>query len=296
MSNSAHFFDIDSLVRVENKAWIVDKRNPKIPLLKISKSDLHLIENGIYRSQNNKIEFNGKTFWLPTNLFNKIKIKAKNFKTDLANLAISLQEFYNKSVIDEIDFTFNLETILTLKNIETDIYVICSKQTKKNYSTIIEKLEEELLKSGITIKNFYFISDTFYNIDNDEVKYKKIRLIIQHLVGYKTKGNCFLDEEITRYVDINFFDDQLDTLNLYTEVNPLLNLLYVNTRNGLKDVIKENILEYKPFVIFNKINQNQFNRMESKKLILEISNFVKTFESYRNLDLNDVNRIRRFND
>ncbi len=293
MSNSAHFFDIDSLITVENKAWIVDKRNPKTPLLKISKSDLHLIESGIYRNQNNKIEFNGKTFWLPQDLFNKIKVKAKNFKTDLGNLAISLQEFYNKPVIDDLNFTFNLETILTLKNIDTDIYIICSKQTKKNYSLPVEKLEAELLKNGLTIKNFYFISDTFYNIDNDEIKFKKIRLLIQHLIGYKTKVNSFVDEEITRYVEINFYDEQLDTLNLTKEVNPLLNSLFSNTRGGLKDVIKENIFEYNPFIIFNKINGNQFNRLESKKCILEISNFVRTFESYTNLDLR---RIKRFND
>ena len=206
MSNNAHFFDIDCLVRVENKAWVVDKKNPKTPLLKISKSDLHLIENGIYRSQNNKIDFNGRTFWLPSNLYNKIKVKAKVNKTDLASLAISLQEFYNTPVVDELEFEFNLDTILTLKNTQPKIYIICSKQTKKNYSTIIEKLKEELLNHGLKIETCYYITDSFYNIDNDEVKFKKIRLLLQHLVGYKTSGTAFSNEQITHYTKIYFYD------------------------------------------------------------------------------------------
>ncbi len=282
MKNTAHFFDIDSLIKVENKAWIVDRKNPNIPLLKISKSELHLIENGIYQKQNNKIEFNGKTFWLPTSLFNKIKVKAKNVKTDLGNLAISLQEFYNKDVIDELEFNFNLDTILTLKNNSSDIYIICSKQTKLNYQTLIKKLEEELLKNGLKIKSFYFISDSFYNIDNDQIKFKKIRLLIQHLIGYKTGGNCFTEEQISRYKEINFYDDQLDTIHVSKDVNPLLNFLYGNTRTALKDLIKEIVKEEKPFIVLNKVNDNLYNRLETKKVILELSGFIKSFESFKN--------------
>jgi hypothetical protein len=54
--------------------------------MKISKSDFNLIESGIFRKQNHKMEFNGKTFWLPTELVNKIKVKAKNAKADFSNL------------------------------------------------------------------------------------------------------------------------------------------------------------------------------------------------------------------
>jgi hypothetical protein len=284
MSNNAHFFDIDCLIRVENKAWVIDKKNPKVPLLKLSKSDLHLIENGIYKNQNNKIEFNGKTFWLPTNLYNKIKVKAKVNKTDLNSLAISLQEFYNAPVIDELEFEFNLDTILTLKNTQPNIYVICSKQTKKNYSTIVEKLKEELIQHGLKIKTFYYISDSFYNIDNDEVKFKKIRLLLQHLIGYKTASNSFSNEGITPYHKIYFYDDQMDTIELSKQINPLLNYLYENTRKGLKDVVKENIQEFEPCLIINRVNDNLYNRLETTKVILELSKFVKTFETFRFLD------------
>jgi len=278
--NKAHFFDIDSLIEINNKAWIVDKDNPTIPIMKISKSDFNLIENGIYRKQNNKMEFNGRTFWLPTDLYNKIKIKAKTYKANFGNLAISLQEFYNKSIIDEMDFELNLNTILDLKNKVEDIYIICSKQTKRNYETIIEKLKEKLKEDGILIKNFYYINETLYAQDIDQTRFKKIRLLIQHLVGYKSQGDKFINEEITRYDQISYYNNDFDTLKVIDELNSILEVMVSKTENGLRDVIKEDIEEYRPALIVNKINDNKLNKLESKKVIMNLSSIIMTYEKY----------------
>ena len=42
----------------------------------------------------------------------------------------------------------NLENILHLKNTDDDIYVICSKNTKRNYELMISKIEDKLLPSS----------------------------------------------------------------------------------------------------------------------------------------------------
>jgi hypothetical protein len=278
--NKAHFFDIDSLIEINNKAWVVDKDNPTIPIMKISKSDFNLIENGIYRKQNNKMEFNGRTFWLPTDLYNKIKIKAKTYKANFGNLAISLQEFYNKSIIDEMDFELNFNTILDLKNKVEDIYIICSKQTKRNYETIIEKLKEKLKEDGILIKNFYYINETLYAQDIDQTRFKKIRLLIQHLVGYKSQGDKFINEEITRYDQISYYNNDFDTLKVIDELNSILEVMVSKTENGLRDVIKEDIEEYRPSLIVNKINDNKLNKLETKKVIMSLSSIIMTYEKY----------------
>ena len=55
----AHFFDIETILVMDSKVWIVDKFSPKVPIIKISKSDFNLIKNGIYKSQNNSIYFGG---------------------------------------------------------------------------------------------------------------------------------------------------------------------------------------------------------------------------------------------
>jgi hypothetical protein len=41
------FIDLNVLLRVENQAWVVDKKNANMPIMKISKSDFNLIKSGI---------------------------------------------------------------------------------------------------------------------------------------------------------------------------------------------------------------------------------------------------------
>ena len=270
----SHFIDIDVLINLDSHAWIVDRNQPNIPVMKISKSDFNLIKSGIYRKQGNKIDFNGRTFWLPTDLVNKIKIKAKTNKINLTNLAISLQEFLNKSIIDNMEFNINMSVIEDIKNTTDDIYIVCSKQTKRNYETLISKMEDQLKDSGIIIKNFYYQND-------DDIKFKKMRLLIQHLVGYRTDGNKFIDNEITRYGKLSYYDNNYDTLNISDDINSLLELMVSNTDNGLRDVIKEDIIEYKPLLVVNKINDNELNKMDTKKVVLNFSHILM-FESFKN--------------
>lgn len=279
---SSHFFDIDNLIKIDNNVWVVSKDNPNDPIYKISKSDFNLIQSGIYKKQNNKLEFNGKTFWLPLELFNTLKVKAKINKIEFSNLAISLQEFFNKDIINSIDFEINMSVISELKNKTDDIYIICSKQMKRNYEKLISKLEEKLKVEGLSIKNFYYISDNFYNMNKDTVNYKKMRLLLQHLVGYKTDGNKFIDTEIERYDQISFYDDEYDTLKIASNINILLETLLITTENGLKDVVKENVTEFRPILIVNKINDNYYNKMETKKVIISIPTLIKSYESFRN--------------
>ena len=280
MVKKAQFFDIDTILDTRAQAWIVDKKNPSIPIMKISRSDFNLYQNGIFKKQGNKIDFNGKTFWLPNDVANKLKIKLKNHKSSLSDLAISLQEFMNKSIIENLEFEINTGLLDTLKNSLDDIYVICSKQTKMSHESLINKMKEKLKKEGLEIKNFYFISETFYNQKTDDINHKKIRLLIQHLVGYKTEGDKFIDEQITRYDRIEFYDDNLDTLMLSKEVNHFLNVIWRKTEPGLAAVIKEDISDYKPQLTINMVSDNQVNRIKSEKVTLALSNLIKTFESF----------------
>jgi SpoVK/Ycf46/Vps4 family AAA+-type ATPase len=283
MNLKSHFFDIDVLIKLNNQAWVIDKNNPNIPIMKISKSDFNLIQSGIYRKQNNRIDFNDKTFWLPTNLVNKIKIKSKNHKADFSNLAISLQEFLNKDIIDEMEFDLDLDIISKLKNTQDDIYIICSKQTRRNYQSLIDKLHNKLKEQGILIKNFYYISENFYNQNNDDIKFKKMRLILQHLTGYKTEGDKFIDVEILKYVRAYYYDNNYDTLKIAEDINDLLGILLSKTERGLSDVIKEDIKDFRPTLFVNKINDNQYNKVETKKTILSLNKLIKTFESFKKI-------------
>ena len=70
----AHFFDLDTILRIDNKVWIIDKKNPNNPIMKISQSDFNLIKKGVYKSQNSQLYFNGVNYWIPETLLNELKV------------------------------------------------------------------------------------------------------------------------------------------------------------------------------------------------------------------------------
>ena len=77
-----------------------------------------------------------------------------------------------------------------------------STHQKSNYKNQIEKLESDLKEKGLIIKNFYFISETFLNRDQDNISLNKVKLLLQHLIGLKTNGNILTNEEITDYSQV----------------------------------------------------------------------------------------------
>lgn len=276
----AIFIDLNVLLKTENQAWVVDKKNANIPILKISKSDFKLIKSGIFKSQGNRIDFNGTIFYLPNDLMNKIKIKTKSNNLDFSNLGISLQEFMNPNIIEKMEFEIDKKFIYELQNKLDDIYIICSNQTKRSYESIIEKIKDEFLINGLKIKTFYPISENFMNQNDDDIKFKKMRLLLQHLVGYKTNGLSFEDKEITRYNEIHFFDNNLNANKISLEINNLLEFLLARTDDGLRTVIKENVNDFRPKLWVHKITDNEYNKKISDKVILNISKIVKTFEKF----------------
>lgn len=279
----AHLFDIDTLITIDNQPWIVSKDNPNVPIMKISQSDFNLSKNGIYKSHGNKIELNGKIFWLSNDLMNKLKIKAKNSKVDLSRLAISMQEFLNKELITNLDFKLNMDVILPIKNTDDDIYIICSRNSKRNYEGIIEKLEDKLKENGLVVKNYYFISETFYNRNSDETSYKKIRLLLQHLVGYKTDGNKFIDEELERYNEIQYYDDDIESMSLIAQSNKIFQMFLSKTDSVVKSKIKDSIKSGENIIVANQLTSNTRNKFITNKVTIEYSNLIKAFESFKNL-------------
>jgi len=276
----AYFFDIDSILTVDNKVWIVDKSNPNIPLLRINQSDFNLIKSGVYKNQGNKINFAGHFYWIPTDLMNKIKIKCKNNKSDISKLSFSMQEFMNKELIENINYDINIENIMHVKNTDDHIYLICSKNTKRNYESIIKKIEDKLKDNGLIIKNYYFISETFYNRNEDNISHKKVRLLLQHLIGLKTDDNKFTSEEIEEYDEVFFYDDEIGSISLAKKSNDVLQILLSNTESDIKTRIKEKIKSKEHILYVNLVTHNKVNKFIMNKVIIGWSNLIKAFESF----------------
>lgn len=277
----AHFFDIDTILINSGRVWIVDKTVPNIPIMKLCQSDFNLIKNGIYKSQGNSIKFSGHVYWLPTHMMEVLKIKAKNHKADISNLSFSMQEFMNKELIETLDYDIDLNNIMHLKNTDDHIYIICSRNTKRNYESLIKKIEDKLKDNGLVIKNFYFISETFYNRDHDDVAHKKARLLIQHLVGFRTDGDKFSNEEIEKYEEVYYYDDEENAIKMAIESNKLLMFLISNSEDSVKSRIKETLKSEKHILYVNLATNNKANRFKTTKVIMEYSNLIKVFESFK---------------
>ena len=277
----AHFFDLDTILSTNSQVWIVDKTKPNLPIMKISESDFNLIKNGIYRSQGNSIDFGGHTYWISTDMFEKIKIKAKNYRVDISNLAFSMQEFMNKELIENLEYSINLENVLHLKNTDDDIYVICSKNNKSNYELMISKIEDKLKENGLFIKKFYYISETFYNRNSDDISHKKVRLLLQHIVGLKTDGDKFTDEELDQYDELFFYDDEENTIKLAKESNRVLTIITSSTDSDIKERVKEELKSKKHTLYVNYVSSNKVNRFTSTKVDIQFSNLITVFESFK---------------
>ena len=277
----AHFFDIDTVLVVNSKVWIIDKTRPNLPIMKISQADFNLIKNGVYKSQGNGLDFGGHTYWLPTDTFEILKIKAKNHKVDISNIAFSLQEFMNKELIENLEYDINIENILHLKNTDDDIYFICSKNNKSNYELMISKVEDKLKDNGLIIKKFYYISETFYNRKSDDISHKKVRLLLQHLIGFKTEGDKFIDEKLNQYSEIFFYDDEENVIKLANDSNRVLTILLSNSDKSLKSIIKEDLKSSPRTLFVNHITGNKVNRLLTTKVDIQFSNLITVFESFK---------------
>jgi hypothetical protein len=279
---NAHFIDIDIILNTDSKPWIIDKSNPNIPLMKMETSDFDLFKSGILRSQNNKISFNGKDFWLSNDFMNKLKIKSKKNKFDISNLGISMQEFLNPDVIDNIDFKLDLSLFNPIINTNDDIYIICSKNTKSNFEKQISKLEEKLEEIGLKIKKYYYISETFYNKDQDRIAYLKSKVIIQHLLGLKTDGDIFTNEQIDNYNQITFYDDDLKSIQMCRDINSVLGKLLIKTDSDIKIIVKDKIKNDDNFLLVKEYTHNKSFKFKEYNVQLEYSNIIKSFEGFKN--------------
>jgi len=275
-----NLINLESIINIEFNYWVINKRKPTIPIVKIKESDFTLISNGIYYSQNNKIEFNGKVFYLPKDLFDEIKVKLKQNLINENDLGISHQEFTNKEIIDLKDFNINIDYIknkLSINNIDNIIY--CSNNTKNNYQDLIKKIIEKLRKENIYIKRVFFLNNNRLNQNDDINLLKKKKLISSLITNYKTDNLKFINKEFMNYSTINLFDTN-DINQIEKTFNIFFNSIIEKTDVGLKDVIIENIKNEKPLLNLFQITNNKANPLITKSIKVEFFKIFKTFETF----------------
>jgi hypothetical protein len=212
---------------------------------------------------------------------NKVKIAAKKHRADLSNLAVSMQEYLNKELIENIPFKIDLNIFNSIINTNDDIYIICSKNTKKNYEKQILKLEEKLKEIGLLVKNYYYISETFMNRNEDDIANIKVKLLLQHLIGLKTEVDKITNEEITDYTQITFYDDSKPSIELAKRINHVLENLLLKTDKEVKLKVKDKIKDVDNILVVKEFTHNKAKKFNETIVELEYSNVIKNFENFK---------------
>lgn len=278
---NAHFIDFDLILEAESKPWIIDKKNPNIPIIKIDRHDFNLFKSGIYKSQGNKISFNGSVFWLSNDFMNRLKVKSKQYKVDISNLAISMQEFLNKDLVENVPFELKLDLFNNIINTNDDIFIICSKNTKENFEKQVQKFESDLKEMGLMVKKYYFISETFYNKDLDDISYVKSKIILQHLLGLKTEVDKLTSDKIDEYNSITFYDDDLKSITMSKNINSILEKILIKTDNSVKLNVKDILKNNEKTLIIKEYTHNRSNKFNEYQIGLEFSNVIKSYENFK---------------
>lgn len=274
----AHFFDIDTFILLEQKVWIIDKSKPNKPLIKLSKSDYNVLKNKLFLNQDLKLRIGGEYFYFNQSMFDKIKISCKKYNVDVSNLSFSFDEFKN---IEDSNYTLNLDSIKHLFRTNEIVYIVCSKMKNEFYEKIVEELDNKLRKNGIKPRDYYYLIENSTKVsDTDEVIYKKMKLFLQHLVGYKTEGLKFVDGKLTEANDVYYYGDNKTDISRMNVFNKLFRKLLSNTDDYLKDIILGSIKETKKTLTTHFVTSNKMNLFDTTSYDLSYNNRLKRFRDF----------------
>ena len=274
----AHFFDIDTFVKVEQKVWIIDKSKPNSPVLKLSKSDYNVLKKGLFLNQNLKLRIGGESFYFNKEMLDSIKLGCKKIKANVSDLTFSFTEFKN---IESLNYKLDLSSIKHLFRTNDIVYIVCSKMKNPFYEKIVEELNQKLRLNGIKPRDFYFlIEDSTKVLDGDNLIYKKMKLFLQHLVGYKTENNIFIDEKLTDVDDVYYYGDNKTDISRMSSFNKLFRKLLSNTDEYLKDIILDDMNTRKKTLTTHFVSSNKMNLFDTKSYDLSYNNRLKRFKDF----------------
>lgn len=285
-TTKCHIYDLEnSLVNIERKIWIIEKNNPTEPILRLSESDFKMVESGIFRGQGNRVEFNGRTYYISNDMIKRLGKIAERKTFNLNNLGISLREYLDKELIDKLKFQILSENISHLRNLTEDFYIISTRLIEDKYTKLTNELSEELTNEGIKVEKIYFINETFYNQDEDETSYKKAVILLQHLFGLKIKDHKFVAESTERYNEVCYYDAVESTISDLKSINTIFESIYNNTENeSLRNVVKTLLEKLDLKVQLNLVTTNELNRFNTTEIDIHVlikESFVKSYKQFK---------------
>jgi hypothetical protein len=249
---SALFVDYKSIFDEEPEIWLTYARKK---VLLIDSIEFRTIKSNFYAQSGVKIGTKVK-YTIPKNFVMKVNKKDVDYSLfDIRVTKISYRLMANR--LDE----------LSLSNYDR-VYFILPKGKMDKY--MIEQLNSDLKLKGIKKFSYYLLTTDPIDFSDDGLIYKKTRLVLQHLSGYKTAGYKFTQSEITQYNDIVIVDeDYIHSMSDEIFRDTCTVLLSATEENLSKEIVDK--LSKKCVLTVKSFTDNLVNRFITKQLSL-ISN------------------------
>lgn len=275
-----HLYDLDfTLWKMPSKLAVIDKREPEKIIYRIPYDNIALMKS-YYKKYDLKVEYNGNVWYLSEKMWNDIT-KIKDIKIN--DIGISDREWKDEEILEsQISKTeYLLDNLKHLKNKEIDLGVLTARSREKSHKENIDVLKQKIdLKLNLPIKKIYFINNIDDNDDTDITSNRKAKIILEHLVGYKTKGNRFIDLKQDKYDKVYFYDDNDKNIEQASALQFLLEKLLIKTNKEIKHDILERIKRTDLFYIVNKITDNKTNPFIKYERKLLTPNNITLFEQF----------------
>lgn len=272
--NEIHFFDLDhTLWETPYHIWVIDKKEPYKYILKLTPLEFSNIENGFYKHFNFEIKYNGKSFFISKDLYEKIqKIK----KINIIDLGISFRELHEEEFINNNPMYINWQYINHLIN-RKDIHIalLTGRYKQEKYEKLLNKLRIILKERGLEIFKIYFVGE-LKNSDS-VIANNKAKIILEHLTGLKIEDQRFVEKLQDDYTDIHFYDDLWLNFNKMNNLNNLFYKTLENTKTNkvLYDRIVDRLKENDLNLINYLVSSNELNWFETYELKLQLPNLYE---------------------
>tara|TARA_R110000772_G_scaffold2410_2_gene8398 strand:+ start:17004 stop:19352 length:2349 start_codon:yes stop_codon:yes gene_type:complete len=268
-NTKAHIFNIDNLlIRLPQQVWIIEKNNPNKCLLRIPKEDYDLIKTGVHKVHELSMTFNGRTYWLSKDIFEKLKKSVKALGSS-EELSFSFREYTDPETIQDLKVEYDLSPIEHLKNLNDDIFFISTKGTEKRYGQYYTKLVDKLKEEGLLINQIFYLNQSYFSQSKDKNIKKICYIILSNLLNREITDNELGDtiDDDKNYDELYYYDTNYVTINkIDAQVNSFLRRL------GTED--KDN----KCKLFLNLVGSNNLKPFTSTEV--KLNKYLKTFETF----------------
>ena len=265
MNKTIHFFDLDrTLWSIDTRPWVIDKNNPSKPIIRLSKEEALYILSGIYKNEEQMIEYNGKSYWISEEMLEKIQ---KKRKIELEDLGISFIESTNPEYYDKVKFFVeNVRHVTQEDNV--DIGILSSRYSVDNDNELLKVLVDKLAELGLEINKFYYTNDSFSHSNTNKMNVDKMKILLEHMTGFHIENDHFVPIKQNFYENIHFYDDEPQNINVANDIQDFLEEYLKNSEDEVFERISKRIGEQKPTLYTHLITNNQLKRFKTTEIKL----------------------------